>query len=360
MARNLRNKVPANMAVKLYSWLVAPAEDLLKTQGIETLVFVPDGALRLLPMSALFDGKQYLIEKYAVATSPGLTLFEAKPFVHQNLNTLLLGMSNPGAVVEKLPSRIVSSFLAVDETVTDEKSSAEKTEKRELVSSEGTRNLAEKGRSLRELIRSSGGNIEKVMRTPEFIAGMKEQLKLPGVKQEVTTLSDQTATEHTLLLDDNFTLSRFKQEVTTSPYSIIHIASHGIFGSNAENSFLMAYDDLLHIDELETLLKSEKFAKQPIELLTLSACQTAEGDDRAPLGFAGVALKAKARSAMGTLWPISDEAAFSLMTHFYQNLQQGNMSKVKALQQAQLTLIKEDNMKNPFYWSPFILVGNWL
>ena len=138
------------------------------------------------------------------------------------------------------------------------------------------------------------------------------------------------------------------------------IASHGVFGSNAENSFLMSYDDLLHIDDLEMLLKSDKFEKEPIELLTLSACQTAEGDDRAPLGFAGVALKSHARSAMGTLWPISDEAAFNLMTHFYRNLTEKKMTKVKALQQAQLVLLKETDMKNPFYWSPFILVGNWL
>jgi CHAT domain-containing protein len=122
----------------------------------------------------------------------------------------------------------------------------------------------------------------------------------------------------------------------------------------------MSYDDLLHIDDLEMLLKSDKFEKEPIELLTLSACQTAEGDDRAPLGFAGVALKSHARSAMGTLWPISDDAAFNLMTHFYRNLTEKKMTKVKALQQAQLVLLKETDMKNPFYWSPFILVGNWL
>ena len=354
MARNLRNKVPANMP-KLYNWLVSPAEEMLKKQGIDTLVFVPDGSLRLLPMAALFDGKHYLIEKFAVATSPGLTLFDPKPFAGKEFKTLLLGMSNPGGVVEKLPAPVVSGFIHLD----DSKEADAKAESSPPAASENSRGVSEKGRGLRELVRKNHGNIAELMRSTEFIAGVREQLKLPGVKQEVTALSQQLA-GNMLLLDNDFTLAHFQQEVMRSPYSIIHIASHGVFGSNAENSFLMSYDDLLHINELESLLQSEKFQKEPVELLTLSACQTAEGDDRAPLGFAGVALKAHARSALGTLWPISDEAAFNLMTHFYKNLTEDKMTKVKALQQAQLGLLKQADMKNPFYWSPFILVGNWL
>ncbi|MDD5214470.1 MAG: CHAT domain-containing protein, partial [Methylococcales bacterium] len=356
MARNLRNRLPATMATKLYGWLVAPTEELLKAQGIETLVFVPDGALRLIPMAALYDGKQFLIEKYAVATSPGLTLFDPRPLQHKDLKTLLLGMSNPGAVVEKLPAKVIGGFLDVGEGTTASADAAPTEEKRGLESS-GTRNIAEKSRTLRELVKVHNGNLEQAMRTPAFIAGMKDQLKLPGVKQEVTTLNEQSA-GNTLLLDEGFTLVHFNEEVVNAPFSIVHIASHGIFGSKAESSFLMAYDDLLHIDDLEVLLRAEKFKKNPLELLTLSACQTAEGDDRAPLGFTGVALKANARSAMGTLWPISDEAAFALMTQFYKNI--NTMSKVKALQQAQLSLINRPEMRNPFYWSPFILVGNWL
>ena len=355
MARNLRNKVPSNMP-KLYNWLVLPEETLLKEQGIETLVFVPDGSLRLLPMSALFDGKQYLIEKYAVATSPGLTLFDPKPFQRKTVSTLLLGMSDPGGVVEKLPAPVISGFIHIDENSDTSKDTPAETQSKET---ENSRNLSEKGRSLRELVRKNNGNIAELMRSAEFIAGVKEQLKLPGVKQEVTALSQQLG-KNKLLLDNHFTIEHFKEEVMLSPYAIVHIASHGVFGSNAESSFLMSYDDLLHIDDLEMLLKSDKFEKEPIELLTLSACQTAEGDDRAPLGFSGVALKAHARSALGTLWPISDDAAFNLMTHFYQNLIDKKMTKVKALQQAQLVLLKQTDMKNPFYWSPFILVGNWL
>jgi CHAT domain-containing protein len=352
MARNLRNKLPSNLALKLYSWLVSPAESLLTQQGIETLVFVPDGSLRLVPMAALFNGKEYLIEKYAIATSPGLTLFDPKPFLHSDLHALLLGMSDPGAVVEKLSEPIIRGFLNVDADEAQANAPAELTE--------NSRNLSDRGRGLRELVKRNNGNVKQLMRSPEFISGIKEQLKLPGVKQEVNALSNQLEGSK-LLLDHDFTLSRFQQEVMAAPYPIVHIASHGIFGANAENSFLMTYDELLHINELERLLKSDKFQKNPVELLTLSACQTAEGDNRAPLGFAGVALKAHARSALGSLWPISDEAAYLLMTQFYNNLAQNpDMTKVKALQQAQISLIKHADMKNPFYWAPFILVGNWL
>ena len=352
MARNLRNKLPSNLALKLYIWLVSPAEALLTQQGIETLVFVPDGSLRLVPMAALFNGKEYLIEKYAIATSPGLTLFDPKPFLHSDLHALLLGMSDPGAVVEKLSEPIIRGFLNVDADEAQANAPAELTE--------NSRNLSDRGRGLRELVKRNNGNVKQLMRSPEFISGIKEQLKLPGVKQEVNALSNQLEGSK-LLLDHDFTLSRFQQEVMAAPYPIVHIASHGIFGANAENSFLMTYDELLHINELERLLKFDKFQKNPVELLTLSACQTAEGDNRAPLGFAGVALKAHARSALGSLWPISDEAAYLLMTQFYNNLAQNpDMTKVKALQQAQISLIKHADMKNPFYWAPFILVGNWL
>lgn len=355
MVRNLRNNIPAN-SPKLYNWLIAPTQALLKEQGIDTLIFVPDGSLRMLPMSALFDGKQYLIEHYAIATSPGLTLFDPKPFQRKSFSTLILGMSNPGEVVTKLPPPVIGGFIHVDD---EKEGGVEKDNATMAIASGNSRGISDKGRGLRELVKKNRGDIASLMRSAEFVEGVREQLKLPGVKQEVMALSEQLS-ENKLLLDDNFTAAQFKQEVMLSPYSIVHIASHGVFGSNAENSFLMSYDELIRINEFESLLKSEKFLKEPVELLTLSACQTAEGDDRSPLGFAGMALKSHARSAIGTLWPISDEAAFNLMTQFYKNLTDKKMSKVKALQQAQLGLLAHAEMKHPFYWSPFILVGNWL
>lgn len=122
----------------------------------------------------------------------------------------------------------------------------------------------------------------------------------------------------------------------------------------------MTYDQLVTVDQLENLLMSEEFGDTPIELLTLSACQTAEGDDRAPLGLSGVALKAKVRSVLGSLWSVSDEATVQLMENFYMRLNSPNLSKAQALQQAQIVLLKDRKRSHPYYWSPFILIGNWL
>ncbi len=122
----------------------------------------------------------------------------------------------------------------------------------------------------------------------------------------------------------------------------------------------MAYDDVIDMDELESLLKGEKFNKQPVELLTLSACETADGDDRAPLGLSGVVIKSKVRSALGSLWPVYDEAASLLMAEFYRALSQPGVNKAQALRQAQMALLKQKKLENPYFWSPFILVGNWL
>lgn len=97
-----------------------------------------------------------------------------------------------------------------------------------------------------------------------------------------------------------------------------------------------------------------------MELLTLSACQTAAGDDRAALGLAGVAVKAGARSALATLWFINDQATALLITEFYHQLRDPDLSKAKALQRAQLILLNDRRYQHPGYWSPFLLIGNWL
>jgi CHAT domain-containing protein len=95
-------------------------------------------------------------------------------------------------------------------------------------------------------------------------------------------------------------------------------------------------------------------------LLTLSACQTAAGDDRAALGLAGVAVKSGARSALATLWAINDQASAMLVTEFYRQLLKENVSKAQALQRAQNALMQNVRYRHPGYWSPFLLIGNWL
>jgi CHAT domain-containing protein len=102
------------------------------------------------------------------------------------------------------------------------------------------------------------------------------------------------------------------------------------------------------------------FRAQPIEPLTLSACETAQGDERAALGLAGVAIQAGARSAVATLWRVADEAAARLMQAFYQQLRTPGVSRARALQQAQLALLHDPQYAEPFFWVPFLLINNWL
>jgi CHAT domain-containing protein len=145
-----------------------------------------------------------------------------------------------------------------------------------------------------------------------------------------------------------------------SPYSIVHIASHGTFESDFRDSFLLTFDGRLTMDDLERFIKFSEFRREPVELLTLSACQTAAGDDRATLGLAGVAIKAGARSALATLWLINDQAAELLITDVYRHLANRSMNKAQALQQAQLTLLKDNRYRHPGFWAAFLLIGNWL
>jgi CHAT domain-containing protein len=132
-----------------------------------------------------------------------------------------------------------------------------------------------------------------------------------------------------------------------------------VFSSSAQASFILAYDDVLTLDELQTLLRSGDVQSNPIDLLSLSACQTAEGDDRAPLGIAGAALRAHAVSALGSLWPVEDRATKTLMVRFYELLVTERQSKTRALQRAQTELLANPAFEHPFFWAPFILVGDW-
>ncbi len=354
LARSLRKgKEDAKpIAQQLYHWLIAPVEPWLHQHQVQTLVMVPDGVLRLIPPAALHDGEHYLIENYAVAISPGLTLFEPAPLQQRGIKVLLAGMSEPGSVVEHLPRIFVQAMARGG--------SARGVDMDDMPRSRALPVNIEESDDIDGQTRKVDveRDVESLMRDPVFHQKLKEQLSLPGVAEEIDSL--QHLIPNTLLMNGGFTVDAFKQQAVREPYSVVHVASHGVFGKTADTSFLMAYDGVINIDELEKLLKSDKFAKQPVELLTLSACQTAEGDDRAPLGLSGIALKAKVRSALGTLWPVSDEAASLLMAEFYKALSKPGISKVQALRQAQIVLLKQKKLENPFYWSPFILAGNWL
>lgn len=145
-----------------------------------------------------------------------------------------------------------------------------------------------------------------------------------------------------------------------NPFTIVHIASHGKFEREVKNSFLLTFDDKLTMDHLNQVIGRFRYRDQPLELLSLSACQTAAGDDRAALGLAGIAIKAGARSALATLWFISDEASSALVVEFYHQLQDPTVSKAMALRNAQLKLLENPDYQHPIYWAPFLLLNNWL
>ncbi|MBL8474161.1 MAG: CHAT domain-containing protein [Rhodocyclaceae bacterium] len=333
-AQALRNGLPEYMsrARELDGWLLAPIEKDLQAQHIRSLVVVPDGALRLVPLGALHDGRRFAVERYAVSLVTGLSLTNVGNPAARDKRALVLGMAEPGPVVGKLDATLAGQVLGDVDTAPP------------------SRGLAAK-RPMRAVRGLSAGDKLRQMED------LRARLALPGVREEVQALSG--ILQGRTLLDAQFTLGQFRDEAETGEFRIVHIASHGIFGGSAETSFIMTYDDLLKVNDLQAMLQAEKFQQAPIELLTLSACETAEGNERAPLGISGAAIKARARSVVGTLWPVEDNAAKALMKRFYEGIAQQGLSKTEALRAAQLALLADAELRDPFYWAPFVLIGNW-
>lgn len=269
-------------AQKLYDWLIRPIEPDLTAASIDTLIFVPDGALRTIPMAALHDGKQFLIAKYAVGITPSLNLTDPRPINRQDMKVLAVGVTEA-----------VQGFPA-----------------------------------------------------------------LPNVSEELQEL--QTLLGSKNLVDRQFLVANFEKELKEEQFSIVHVASHGEFGNDVDNTFLLTFDDKVSLDRLNQMIGVFRFRDDPLDLLTLSACDTAAGDDRAALGLAGMAIKAGARSALATLWNINDEAAVDLVVDFYRELKDSSISRAVALQRAQLKLINNPRYEHPGFWSPFLMINNWL
>lgn len=272
-------------AETLYDRLIRPLEPALEAAAPRVLVFVPDGALRTIPLGALHDrvSGRFLIERFPLAVVPSLTLTEPRPIDRSRVELLAVGITES-----------VQGFPALD-----------------------------------------------------------------SVGQEIAAVS-QTFPGETLL-DSQFRIERFEAEIAARPFGIVHVASHGEFSGNASESFLLAWDGKLSMDRLAQVVATTRFrSEQPLELLTLSACQTAAGDERAGLGLAGVALRAGARSALATLWSVNDEASADLVIEFYAQLAHPELSRAEALQRAQLKLLATPDYRHPAYWAPFLLISSWL
>jgi CHAT domain-containing protein len=150
-----------------------------------------------------------------------------------------------------------------------------------------------------------------------------------------------------------------EREMKENGVGILHIASHGVVENDVNDSYLLAYDDKVTMDRLSQLVGLLQYRQDALELLTLSACKTAVGDDRAALGLAGVAVKAGARSALATLWFIDDKSTSELVGEFYRQLQDSSVTKAVSLQRAQLKLMSDPGYEHPSFWAPFLLINNW-
>ncbi len=272
-----------SLSQQVYNWLIKPAATELAQTKVRTLVFVLDGSLRNIPMAALYDGKQYLIEKYSIALTPGLQLVNPKPLQEKQLKAIAAGL----------------------------------TESR-----------------------------------PGFSA-------LPNVKREIEEI--RSFVPSSILLNKQFTSSALQNQINSLPFRVVHLATHGQFSSKAEETFIVAWDDRIYVKQLNNLVRTRDTARpEAIELLVLSACETATGDNRAALGIAGVAVRAGARSTIASLWNLNDESASELMSKFYQELGNKALTKAEALRRAQLALLQNPKYQRPRYWAPYILLGNWL
>ncbi|MCF4965677.1 CHAT domain-containing protein [Nostoc sp. CMAA1605] len=196
-------------------------------------------------------------------------------------------------------------------------------------------------------------------------AGVSEKRSIAGqefsplinVKKELDNIQTEIPRSEKLL-NNNFTIINIENKLRSSDFSVVHLATHSQFSSNPDQTFILTWDKLLKIEDLVDLLQPTSFnGSNPIELLVLSSCETATGDRQATLGLAGITVRTGAESTLASLWSIDDFSTSEIMNYFYQELKKGR-SRAKALQQAQLALLKKDN--RPYFWSGFVLVGNWL
>jgi len=194
-------------------------------------------------------------------------------------------------------------------------------------------------------------------------AGISESVQgYPALEAVVEEMAAVTASfPGELLMNDSFLVDRFESAVTEQPFGIVHIASHGEFSGDSAESYVLTYDGKMSMDQMAEWIATTRFrTERPLELLTLSACQTAAGDERAALGLAGVALRAGARSALATLWSVHDQASAELISEFYAQLRNPQQSRADALRTAQVAIMRKHHFRHPGYWAPFILISSWL
>ncbi|NJL84297.1 MAG: CHAT domain-containing protein [Chloroflexaceae bacterium] len=207
-----------------------------------------------------------------------------------------------------------------------------------------------------------------------------EQGPLPAVAIELAAITPQQWPGR-VMFNEQFTIANLQRQRQQQAYRIVHLATHAEFKSGQpEASYIQFYDRRLNLAEMPQL----DWSDPPVDLLVLSACRTALGDPQAELGFAGLALQSGVKSAIASLWQVSDLGTMALMREFYGHLKKSR-SKAAALREAQLDLLSGQvyvergelrnargslplppelvanqfsNLSHPFYWAAFTLIGN--
>lgn len=302
-------------ARKLYDWLIKPLENDLAQAKTQTIIYAPDAQLRYIPLAALHDGNQWLVQRFRINNITAVSLTD--------LNT-------------KPPSQLQVLAAAFTQ-----------------------------------------GNYSVNVGNERFnFSG------LPYAGREVESLG-QTVPNTTKLLDE-----QFNQDIVLqmNDYSVVHLATHAAFvAGQPEESFI-----LFGNGDRATLRDVKKWRLPNVDLVVLSACETGLGDKlgdgREILGFGYQMQQTSARAAIASLWKVSDGGTQALMDAFYAALQNNKMTKAEALRQSQMALITgdytalgeqrglgvaqriknnlpsqvSDRLSHPYYWAPFILIGNGL
>ena len=289
-----------SLAQQFYDWLVKPAESQLEANQVDTLIFTLDRQLQTIPMAALYDGKQYLIDKYAVSEILGLKFASAQSLQPEELKVMAAGLSN---IPPTVPQNVQEDFLP----------------------------LVNVNRELDEL----------------------DALNRQGI--QVVTLRDQNFTR----LNFNAQLNEARFPVVhLATHGQFSVDPQRTFLLTAQDS---SGKSLIDVDELAALFRVRgRIRLDSIDLLILNACETAAGDDLATLGIAGTAVRAGAQSAIASLWTLDDAPSVDFTKYLYENLRKPDFSRAEALRQTQLALKRTPQYQHPRYWSPYILAGNWL
>ncbi|MFP5272126.1 CHAT domain-containing protein [Coleofasciculus sp.] len=292
-------------AQQLYNWMIAPLESELEEQGIDTLIFSMDAGLRTIPMAALHDGNQFLVEKYSIGSIPSISLTNRRYNTIKNAQVLAMGASK----FEDLPP-------------------------------------------------------------------------LPAVPKELQIITKELWSGKSFL-NEEFTLNNLKQQ--RQQFEIIHLATHADFRPNdPSHSYIQLWDEKLRLNQLRQIGWNQS---PQVELLVLSACRTAIGDMNAELGFAGLAVNAGVKSALASLWYVNDGSTLVLMSEFYRQLSQPEVTiKAEALQRAQVAMLRgqvrlengqlhgidmggiplppelkgrgNQDFSHPYYWAAFTMIGS--